>query len=375
MSTGNRRHWIAGLGLAAALAVPAELAQANDVGAPFANLTGEVLSKGPHGEAPASPSTLSLSDEELTKIASKKATAAIVAPSIGDDYWNAQVAGLKSQFGKMGINVVAVTNAGWNPQKQVSDLETVLAEKPTIVVSTPVDATSTAAAFRQAQAQGVILVFISVTPHGFEAGKDYLASVSSDDYGNGVVSGQLMGETLNGKGEIGVIYHAADFFVTRARYDAFKKTIQEKYPDIKIVAEQGIGGPDFSGDAEKAASAMLTSHPHLDGIWAVWDVPAEGVMSAARNAGRDDLKITTIDLGANIAIEMARGGMIKGIGAQRPYDAGVAEAVLAGYGLIGKPAPAYVGFPSVVVTRDSLLKSWQTVYHVDAPKEIQDSMN
>ena len=41
--------------------------------------------------------------------------------------------------------------------------------------------------------------------------------------------------------------------VTRQRYDGFKKTIQEDYPDIKIVEEQGIGGPDFSGDAEKAA--------------------------------------------------------------------------------------------------------------------------
>ena len=61
------------------------------------------------------------------------------------------------------------------------------------------------------------------------------------------------GQALGGKGEIGLVFHAADFFVTRQRYDAFKKTIADNYPDIKIVAEQGIGGPDFSGDAEKAA--------------------------------------------------------------------------------------------------------------------------
>ena len=65
--------------------------------------------------------------------------------------------------------------------------------------------------------------------------------------------------------------------MTRQRYDAFKTTIENEYPDIEIVAEQGIGGPDFTGDAEKAASAMLISNPDLDGIWAVWDVPAEGV--------------------------------------------------------------------------------------------------
>ena len=27
---------------------------------------------------------------------------------------------------------------------------------------------------------------------------------------------------------------------------------------------------------------MLSKHPDLAGIWAVWDVPAEGVMAAAR---------------------------------------------------------------------------------------------
>jgi ribose transport system substrate-binding protein len=151
--------------------------------------------------------------------------------------------------------------------------------------------------------------------------------------------------------------HAADFFVTRQRYDAFKATIASDYPDIKIVDEQGIGGPDFSGDAEKAAGAMLTSHPEIQGIWAVWDVPAEGVISAARNAGRDDLIITTVDLGENVAISMAQNGFIKGLGAQRSYDAGAVKAKLAGYGLLGKPAPTFVELPALPVSHDNLLKS------------------
>ena len=79
--------------------------------------------------------------------------------------------------------------------------------------------------------------------------------------GNGVASAHLMAQALEGEGEVGVVYHASDFFVTRQRYDAFKKTIADNYPNIKIVAEQGIGGPDFSGDAERAASAILTSNP------------------------------------------------------------------------------------------------------------------
>ena len=83
-------------------------------------------------------------------------------------------------------------------------------------------------------------------PQGFEAGKDYVSVVSADNYGNGVASAHLMAKFLKGTGQIGLIYHAANFFVTRQRCDAFKKTITENYPGIEIAAEQGIREPTFS---------------------------------------------------------------------------------------------------------------------------------
>jgi len=292
----------------------------------------------------------------------------------GNDWSQAQVAGLKAQFGKMGIDVIAVTDAGFKPEKQVADIETILAQKPQIIVSIPTDPVSTASACQKASQQGVKLVFMDNVPKGMEAGKDYVSVVSADNAGNGAVAAHLMAKFLKGKGLIGLVYHAADFFVTHQRYDAFKKTIKDSYPGIKIVEEQGIGGPDFSGDGEKAASAILTSHRNVNGIWAVWDVPAEGVISAARSAGKDDLVITCCDLGLNVAIDMAQDCFTKGLGSQRPYDQATTEALLAGYGLLGKQAPAYVALPALPVTRENLLEAWKEVYHAEAPKSIKDSM-
>ncbi len=119
---------------------------------------------------------------------------------------------------------------------------------------------------------------------------------------------------------------------------------------------------------------MLTSNPSIKGIWAVWDVPAEGVMAAARANGRDDLIITTVDLGENVAISMAQGGFIKGLGAQRPYDAGVVEAKLAGYALLGKEAPAFVALPALPVAQANLLEAWTQVYSTEATDNIKASM-
>jgi ribose transport system substrate-binding protein len=340
----------------------------------LADLQKSVLSTGPSGEAPSPASSVELTPEELAKIKDMNATAAIVMHYGGNDWSRAQINGLQTQFAEMGIKVLAVTDAGFKPEKQVADIETILAQKPSIIVSIPTDPTATATAYKAAAAAGTKLVFMDNVPAGFEAGKDYVSVVSADNYGNGVASAHLMAKALGGKGDIGVVFHAADFFVTKQRFDAFKATIASDYPDIKIVAEQGIGGPDFSGDADKAASAILTSNPNVKGIWAVWDVPAEGVISAARNAGRDDLVITTIDLGENVAISMAQNGFVKGLGAQRPYDAGVVEAKLAGYGLLGKEAPAFVALPALPVTRDTLLDGWKAVYSTDATDNVKTSL-
>jgi ribose transport system substrate-binding protein len=334
-----------------------------------------VFSKGPNGETAASADSVQLTPEEISKIAAMHVTAAISLQYTSTEWAQAQIRGVTNQLKKMGVQVVAVTDAGFKAETQVSDIETILTRKPKIIVSIPVDPSATADAFRRAAAGGVKLVFMDNVPKGFVPGKDYVSDVSADNYGNGVVSGLLMAKALHGKGEIGLIYHGADFFVTRQRYEGFKAIIA-KYPGIKIVAEQGIAGPDFTGDAEKAASAILTSHPKVNGLWAVWDVPAEGVLSAARAAGRDPsgLAVTTCDLGANIAIDMAQDGYVKGTGSQWPIRQAETEAILAGYGLIGKEAPAYVALPAVPVTKENILAAWKQVHGIEAPDLVKKAL-
>ncbi|CAM5497838.1 substrate-binding domain-containing protein [Leifsonia shinshuensis] len=336
-------------------------------------VTGQVLSKGPNGESPSPASAADLTADEIAKVRARGATAAIVMHYGGNDWATAQIAGLKSEFEKLGIKVIATTDADFKPDKQVSDLETVQAQKPDIIVSIPTDPVATASAYKAAAASGAKLVFMDNVPQGLTAGKDYVSVVSADNYGNGVVSALELAKALGGKGTIGTIFHQADFFVTKQRYQGFKDTITKEFPDIKIVAEKGIAGPDFAGDAQAAANAMLTAHPDLSGIWGVWDVPAEGVMAAARAAGRTDLKIATEDLGKNVAIALAKNQLVVGLGAQVPFDQGVTEARLGAGALLGKTAPAYIALSALPVDHANVLDAWKKVYHQDPPKDLTDS--
>ena len=76
--------------------------------------------------------------------------------------------------------VVAQTDAGFDAARQKSDVETVLAKKPSIILSLPVDPASAAPVYDPARAAGVKLAFVDNAPAGYVHGKDYVTIVSDD---------------------------------------------------------------------------------------------------------------------------------------------------------------------------------------------------
>ena len=332
--------------------------------------TGDVMSTGPHNEKASPASSVTLTDAEMQKIKDGNYTVAILFHYAGNDWSTAQLAGLTDQFGKMGIKIVLTTDANFKPEQQLSDIENAITMKPSAIVSIPVDAVSSAPAFMKAAQAGIKIVFMDNCPDGMTAGKDYTSVVSADNYGNGVASATIMGQSLGGSGKIAMCFHDANFFVTNQRDAAFRQTIKDQFPNIQIVEEMGF---DDANKGAEIGDALLTKHPDLNGIYATWDVPAEGVVSAIKAANRTDVIVTTIDLGDNVAKMIAANDTVKGLGAQRPYDQGVTEALLVGYALLGKDAPAYVALPALPVTHDNVLDAYKQVYHKDAPAAIQDA--
>ncbi len=98
-------------------------------------------------------------------------------------------------------------------------------------------------AFRPAVDPGVQRVFLSTTPEGFVQGEDYVGLVTDDLAAMGIAAADLLGEALGGEGEVGFIFHGAAFYVTNQRDQAFKSWIEINYPDITIVAEEGLADP------------------------------------------------------------------------------------------------------------------------------------
>src|SRR5689334_10112959 len=112
---------------------------------------------GPNGEPATPASTLTLSDAEVAKLKAGNYSAALLWHT-SSDFTNAVTAGAKDEFARLGINVVATTDAAFDAAKQKNDVETVLAKKPSVILTLPLDPVASAASFRPAIDAGVKLV-------------------------------------------------------------------------------------------------------------------------------------------------------------------------------------------------------------------------
>ena len=324
----------------------------------------------PYGNAAVPASDVSLSDEEMAQIQEGNYTSAHLWAGAGE-WYNAIDSGATDRAEELNIEVLARTDAEFDPAQQANDVGTVLALDPDIILTLIVDPVSGAQAFQPAVDQGVVLSLADNGAESYEPGDEYVSIVTGNHFGMGRAAADLMNEALGGSGEVGMIFHDADFFVTNNRDNAFRAAIEQFYPQITIVDARGFTEEPATFDA---ASAMLQTHPEIDGIYVAWDVAAEGVVEALRAAGRDDVSVITHDLGVNNALDMIEGGNVYGTIADLPYDEGRALMTLAGYGLLGKEAPPFVTVGFITVTRDNLAEAWQQSLGSELPDVLSSAL-
>ena len=319
---------------------------------------------GPQGEAATPSHEIVVPEDKIEALKAANHTAALLWHD-QSDFVNAVTAGATDEFARYGIKVVATTSAGFDAAKQRSDIETALIKDPSIILSLPLDPVTSAAAFKQAKEDGVKLVFLSNLPAEYKHPDDYAAIVTDDLFQMGKQAADALATAMGGKGTVGWIFHDAAYYVTNQRDNAFKTTIENDYPDISIVAEQGISDP---ARAEEIANAMLLRNPDLGGIYVTWAGPAEGVLAALRANGNKTTKIVTLDLSEPIALDIVKGGNVAAIVADEAYELGRAMAAAGVLDLLDQDVPPFVVAPAVTVTADNVKDGWMQSLLVEAPE-------
>jgi ribose transport system substrate-binding protein len=181
-------------------------------------------------------------------------------------------------------------------QKQVADIEGMLATGIDGLVVLPQDVEPVTQICKKAHEQGVYI--INVDRGLTQPVADIL--VEGDNKAFGRKSAEYIANRMNKKGNL-VILEGKPCQVNSDRVDS-AKAIFSLYPDIKIVADQPA-----DWDHEKALSAMqaiLAQNPHIDVVWTADDDMLMGAKQAIKEAGREKEMWLFGGAGMNIVVKM-----------------------------------------------------------------------
>jgi len=328
------------------------------------------IGRGPFGEKAASVDALFLSEDERKRVKEGNFTAAISFHYAGTAWSRLHEKGIKDEFESLGIALLATTDAHFNPDMQSKQLNGLLNLEPDVIISMPTDKVKTADAYKKIVQSETKLILITNVPEGLGP-EDYETCISVNEHSYGRIIGNGLGECMRelNKTHVGMIRHGMDFYATIQRDNAAEQIILEEYPELVISGKTTFVHEE---QVKEKVKDLMKEHPEIEGIYVSWEGPAMAAVAALSEIGRHDVVVATGDLEFKSALNMARGGAIRAVGAQKPYEQGRAMALAAANSLLNKEIPRYIGVEPLYVTRENLLKTWLKVFKENAPNELFD---
>lgn len=180
--------------------------------------------------------------------------------------------GIKSQAAELGMEVV-VTDANLDPNKQIADVESLVAQGVDAIIIWPLDPNGIQAALDKAR-QANIPIIVQDTP---DAG-DVTSNFQVNNFESAKKAAELVAQEVGQGSEIGIIQGLPVVGVLIARNEGFAAGAQEA--GLKVVAEQ-VNEKDSADGARPIVDAWKAKYgANLKGILAYNDPSALGAASA-----------------------------------------------------------------------------------------------
>ena len=166
-----------------------------------------------------------------------------------------------------------------NAAVQVAAVETVLAQKPDVMITAPLGAAMTGPLGRVWDAGIPVIQMQMPVPTD-----KFLSYVNADNAFHGRTCAEWLAKKLNGKGKIVMASGIAGADTAEVRLEAANAVFAE-YPDIEILAH---GYHNWSiPEGKKGFEAWLAAYPEIDGIWSDSAFQSWPAIEAFVEAGRD----------------------------------------------------------------------------------------
>jgi ribose transport system substrate-binding protein len=260
----------------------------------------------------------------------------------------------------LGCKVIALDDA-LSVDKQVSNMQQLLAQKANVIIFYPIDPKATVPVLKQARAKNVPVLAVDGTFGSVSATAPYLPYITSQVWqGRDIqafVQAQAMAKAKPGA-KVGLIGIGAP--VPALKYLNAREAFWAKKDGLTVIGTQDNPTDDVTG-GEKAANGLLQRYSQMDAVIGYNDPSAIGAYTAARGAGR---KLTIVGLnGSSDGRAAVTAGRIVATVKVDAVGWGVQQAIAA-YDLITKqnlPLPKIIVRPPTPITAQNIksVPTWQ----------------
>ena len=250
---------------------------------------------------------------------------------------------------------VSVVSNNYDLATQIQQINDFIVEGVQMIVLNAADSEGVLPVLEKAKQAGIVVIAVDIEAQGADA------TIMSDNFQAGRMACEYMAERLQGEGDV-IIINGPFVSSTIDRVAGCKASLTQ-YPAIRLLSDEKNGGGSQDGGLA-VMTALLFAFPKIDAVFAVNDPTALGADLAARQAGRDEFFIVSVD-GAPSAEEALQDGvsLLMATAAQDPRVMAM-RGVDIGYGLLNgsKPEQNPTLLPTPLITRENVYdyKGWTT---------------
>lgn len=266
---------------------------------------------------------------------------ALVVSTLNNPFFVTLKEGAEAKASELGYKLLVLDSQN-DPAKELANVEDVLNKNIKLMMINPTDSDAVRSAIKAANRKDIPVVTLD---RGANSGK-VVSHIASDNVQGGEMAGQLIIDTLKGKGKVVELQGVPGTSAARDRGEGFNKAIKTA-TGIEVVASQAA---DF--DRTKGLNVMeniLQAQPDINAVFAHNDEMALGAIKAIEAAKRDII-VVGFD-GTDDAVKAVNDGELLATVAQQASMIGSMGVEVADKILKGESVPEYTPVALQVITK------------------------
>jgi ribose transport system substrate-binding protein len=210
-------------------------------------------------------------------------------------------------------------------QGQINVVRDFITQQADGICLAPLDSSALIRYVEEAEEEGIpVVIFDS----GLDDESKIVTYVATDNYHGGQLAAKRLVEAMGGSGDVILLRYNQGSESTEQREQGFLDTLKKDYPEVNILVENEYAGTEQKQSQDKAIAVLNKHKDEVDGIFAVCEPNAAGVLKALEQlelVGK--VKFVAFDPNAELVAGLETGS-VHGIVLQDPVKMGY-EAVMA----------------------------------------------